>query len=229
MGGMTRLEVKICGVTNPEDARLCVELGADLLGLNFYPPSPRCVGETQAREIADAVAGRIPLVGVFVDRPAEEIDELEAAVGLEAIQLHGNEGPETVAHYGRRALKVFRRGALPEASELALYPDAGGFLFDVPHETLYGGSGRSWSYTSVAALPDLPDRVGGRRVLLAGGVTPDNVGGIRDAAAAAGLLGRMPLGIDVCSGVEAAPGIKDRTRLERLLTEVRDGQSPSGA
>lgn len=219
------LEIKICGVTTPGDARLAVELGAAFLGLNFYPPSPRYVSPGRAQEIADAVAGRVPLVGVFVDRPADEIEGLVTAVGLDLVQLHGDEGPEDVARWGGKALKVFRRGSLPEPSVLSRYPDAWGFLFDVPHETLYGGTGRSWAYETVAGSSELPARVGGRPVFLAGGVGPDNVAAIRDAAAAAGLLGRLPLGVDVCSGVEASPGVKDRARMERLfersLMEVR--------
>lgn len=224
-----RLKVKICGVTTPDDARFAVELGADFLGLNFYPPSPRFLSTPQAREIADAVAGRIPLVGVFVNRPREQIERIVAEVGLDLVQLHGDESPEEVARLGGRALKVFRRNRLPERRELVLYPDVWGFLFDVPHESLYGGTGRSWSYESVVGSPDLPRRVGGRPVLLAGGVHPDNVARIRDAAVAAGVLGRMTLGVDVCSGVEAAPGIKDRTQMERLFMEIRDGQSSSAS
>lgn len=223
----TGLKVKICGVTTPEDARFAVELGADFLGLNFHPPSPRYLSPSQAREIADAVAGRIPLVGVFVNRPREQIERITAEVGLDLVQLHGDESPEEVARLGGRALKVFRRNRLPERRELVLYPQVWGFLFDVPHESLYGGTGRSWSYESVAGSPDLPRRVGGRPVLLAGGVHPGSVARIRDAALASGVLERMTLGVDVCSGVEAAPGIKDRTQMERLFMEIRDGQSSS--
>jgi phosphoribosylanthranilate isomerase len=226
-GGTTAtLKIKICGVTTPEDARLAVELGADFLGLNFHPPSPRYLSTRQARTIADTVAGRIPIVGVFVNRPTEEIERITGAVRLDLLQMHGDESPEEVARLGGRALKVFRRDRLPSRRELVLYPDVWGFLFDVPHETLYGGTGRSWSYETVAGFPDLHRRVGGRPVFLAGGVGPDNIRRIRDAAAAAGLLERMTVGVDVCSGVEAAPGVKDRKQMERLFTEIRDGQSP---
>jgi len=221
------LKIKICGVTRSADARLAVELGADLLGLNFHPPSPRYVDPAQAREIAAAVGGRVPLVGVFVNRPVAGIEELVERVGLDLVQLHGDERPDQVAHFGNRAIKVFRRQTPPEAEELARYPQVWGFLFDVPHETLYGGTGQSWAYEAVVGCPDLPQRAGGRRVLIAGGVSPDNVAGIRAAVEAAGLGDRLPVGVDVCSGVEAAPGVKDRERMERLFSEVRDGQSPS--
>lgn len=220
-----RLKIKICGVTRTADARLAAELGADLLGLNFHPPSPRCVHPARAREIAAAVGGRIPLVGVFVNRPPGEIEELVETVGLDLVQLHGDEPPEEVARFGARAIKVFRRETPPEAEELARYPQVWGFLFDVPHESLYGGTGRSWAYEAVVGRPDLPQRVGGRAVLIAGGVSPDNVAGIRAAVEAAGFGDDLSVGVDVCSGVESAPGIKDRERMERLFSEVRDGQS----
>ena len=221
------LKIKICGVTRSADARLAVELGADLLGLNFHPPSPRCVDPARAQEIAAAVGGRVPLVGVFVNRPVAEIEEVVERVGLDLVQLHGDEGPDQVAHFANRAIKVFRRETPPEAEVLARYPQVWGFLFDVPHETLYGGTGRSWAYEAVVGRPDLPHRVGGRTVLIAGGVSPDNVAEIRAAVEVAGFGDRLPVGVDVCSGVEAAPGIKDRERMERLFSEVRDGQSPS--
>lgn len=220
--------VKICGVTRPEDAELAVELGADLVGLNFYPPSPRFVETARAVEIARAVAGRVPLVGVFVNRPREEIEELVETVGLARVQLHGDEGPGEAAAFGARAVKVFRRPELPPAAELAAYRQVWGFLFDVPHATLYGGTGEAWSWGRIVAAPDLAERVAGRPVLVAGGVGPGNAAGILRAAAAAGGP-RPQLGLDVCSGVESAPGIKDRDLLERFFSEVRDGQSPDGA
>lgn len=218
--------IKICGITRPEDAVLAVELGADLLGLNFYPPSPRFVTARRAAEIARAVAGRAPLVGVFVNRPRVQIEELVEAVGLDLVQLHGDEGPEQTAVFGARALKVFRRKELPTADEMAAYPESWGFLFDVPHATLYGGSGQTWPWEAVVGAPDLAARVAGRPVLIAGGVGPDNAAQILRAASRSG--GRLTLGIDVCSRVESAPGIKDRVLLERLFAEVRDGESPGG-
>jgi phosphoribosylanthranilate isomerase len=220
--------IKICGVTRPEDAELAVELGADLLGLNFYPPSPRFVETARAVEIARAVAGRVPLVGVFVNRPRDEIEALVGAVGLARVQLHGDEGPEETALFGERAVKVFRRRGLPPAQELAAYRHVWGFLFDVPHATLYGGTGQKWSWSRIVAAPDLAARVAGRPVLVAGGVGPGNAAGILRAAAAAPEGARLRLGLDVCSRVESAPGVKDRDLLERFFSEVRDGQSPDG-
>jgi nucleotide-binding universal stress UspA family protein len=127
--------IKICGVTRPEDAALAAALGADLVGLNFHPPSPRFLDPrrdlSRLLEIA-AAAGGLPLVGVFVGLPVAEVEETAAAVGLALVQLHGGEGPEVVARFGARAIKVFRRTGLPSPEELARYADAWGFLFDAP-------------------------------------------------------------------------------------------------
>lgn len=201
--------VKICGVTTPEDARRAVDLGADLLGLNFHPPSPRCLTLEQAAEIAEEVRGGVTLVGVFVHHSVREIERIDGHTGLDLIQLHGEPDPEAAAVWGRRTLQVFRREAPPEAVELARYPDVWGFLLDVPHGRLYGGTGVSWQYETAAGLAtDKP-------VLVAGGIGPGNV---REALQASGAAG-----VDVCSGVESSPGVKDPELIERLIAEVRDG------
>lgn len=212
MTGAGRPLVKVCGVTRPGDADLAVSLGADLLGLNFYPPSPRCLTVEAAREIAAAAAGRALVAGVFVDRPRAEVEAIAERVGLDLIQLHGDEAPEEVAAYGGRALKVFR--VAPEAGRLAPslldpYPHAWGFLFDVRHDRLYGGTGQGWRYGALAALGAACPRP----VLVAGGIRPGNARAALEASGASG--------VDVCSGVESAPGVKDPLLLERLMAEVR--------
>jgi phosphoribosylanthranilate isomerase len=212
---MTRPLVKICGVTRPGDADLAVDLGADLIGVNFYPPSPRCLSVEAAREIADAVAGRALLAGVFVDRPLAEIEEIAARTGLDLVQLHGDEGPEVAAALGARALKAFRvapaEGERLDPALLEPYPGAWGFLFDVCDERLYGGTGRAWSYRSLSGLAGTT-AADGRPVLVAGGVGPRTARAALEASGAAG--------VDVCSGVESAPGIKDPLLLLRLIEEV---------
>lgn len=208
-----RVRVKVCGVTDPAGALLAVESGADYLGLNFYPRSPRFVDVDRAREIAAVVRGRIALVGVFVGRPTAEIEEISGRVGLDLVQLSGDEGPAEVAPFAGRAIKVFRTGGDPGAEALAAYPGVWGLLFDAPHGALYGGTGAAWDYGSIAALI----RAGAdRRVFLAGGLGPDNV---RRAVQAV-----RPFAIDVCSRVESAPGVKDPELLRRLLQEVRHGE-----
>jgi phosphoribosylanthranilate isomerase len=219
---MTRPLVKICGVARPGDADLAADLGADLIGLNFYPPSPRCLTVEAAREIADAVAGRAPLVGVFVDRPRAEIEEIAGRVGLDLVQLHGDESPEAAAAFGARALKAFRvapaEGERLDPALLDPYPEAWGFLFDVRHERLHGGTGRAWRHESLAGLAAA---AGGRPLLVAGGVGPGNARAALEASGASG--------IDVCSGVESSPGVKDPLLLLRLIEEVRGMIEPDAA
>jgi phosphoribosylanthranilate isomerase len=200
--------VKICGVTCVEDARLAAELGAAFIGLNFYPPSPRTLQPAAAREIADAVRGRARVVGVFVNRPAGEVRAIEQDVGLDLLQFHGDEGPADLEPWGARALKVFRSGGDLAAVCPDLYPAAWGFLFDLYHPTLYGGTGAPWDYAPLSGLGL------SRPFFVAGGIRPDNA---RRALAESGAFG-----VDVCSGVERAPGVKDPWLLERLFQEISD-------
>jgi phosphoribosylanthranilate isomerase len=206
------VKVKICGVTDPANALAAVEMGADYLGLNFYRNSPRFVTASQAREIAGAVGGRVPLVGVFVNALTGEIAETVEHVGLDLVQLSGDEGPDAAAPFAARAIKAFRTGGLPGEEELAAWSEAWGVLIDAPHGTLYGGTGEEWDYGAATALA-------GRRLFLAGGIGPDNA---RRAVEAA-----RPFAIDVCSRVESAPGIKDLELLRRLFQEVRHGETPT--
>jgi phosphoribosylanthranilate isomerase len=206
------VKVKICGVTDPANALAAVEMGADYLGLNFYPGSPRFLTIERAREIADAARGRVPLVGVFVNAAPDEIAETAERVGLDLVQFSGDEGPEAVAPFAARAIKVFRAGRLPGRDELVAWSAVWGVLIDAPHRGLYGGTGEVWDYEAASGLA-------GWRVFLAGGIGPDNA---RRAVEAA-----RPWGIDVCSRVESAPGIKDPELLRRLFQEVRHGETPS--
>ena len=199
--------VKICGVVDPANARMAVEMGADFLGLNFYPRSPRYVEIERAREIASAVRDSpVRLVGVFVNRPAREVEEIESAVGLDLLQLSGDETPEEAAPFMGRAIKAFRG-----TDGMGGWTDVWAWLFDAPHGSLYGGTGMAWNFQAVAGI------AGDRRVFVAGGLGPDNV---RQAVAAS-----RPFAVDVCSRVESAPGIKDPELLKRLFQEVRNAQS----
>jgi phosphoribosylanthranilate isomerase len=207
---MSRVKVKICGVTRVEDARLAAELGADYLGLNFFAASPRLVEPEQAAEIARAVRGRLAIVGVFVNESRERVEELAEKVPLDLVQLHGDEGPEEIAAFGRRAIKVFRVREDFDPDQVSAYPTAGALLFDCGHPSLYGGTGLAWPYERIAGLKvEQP-------VLVAGGIGSENA---RQAIEASGAGG-----IDVCSGVESSPGIKDHEAMKRLFREVRHGQ-----
>jgi len=213
-GAGERPLVKICGVRRPEDAALAAELGADLIGLNFYPPSPRSLDVERDRTVLGEIAaasGTVPLAGVFVGERPERVEEIAAVAGLDLVQLHGDEGPEVASRFGGRAIKVFRRDSLPEPEELARYEGVWGFLFDVPAMAGRdpGGTGMSWEYEMLAALAS------DRPVLVAGGIRPGNA---RRALEASGADG-----IDVCSGIESAPGAKDPECMRRLFEEVRHG------
>jgi phosphoribosylanthranilate isomerase len=196
--------VKVCGITRPEDAEAAIDLGADLLGLNFWPGSPRAIDRARGREIAAATCGGITLVGVFVDQDPSEVEEIAAEVGLALVQLHGREPAEIVARFAGRALRVVR--GTPDRDEASATPQAWGFLADTPHARLAGGSGESWDWRPVAPW------AAGKPVLVAGGIGPENLGAALAATGAAG--------IDVNSRVESAPGIKDRARLARLFEEI---------
>lgn len=199
------VRVKVCGVTTPEDAELCVRLGADFLGINFWPRSPRYVGLAQAREIRDAAAG-IPLVGVFVNPSPEEVARALEDAEVDRVQLHGDESPDEVAMWGDRAIKAFRLDPSFRAETLVFFESAWAFLFDTPGAHGYGGTGRSWSYEAAAKLDTQ------KPFFLAGGIGPGNV---------SEAVRCRPFAVDVCSRVESAPGIKDAHRLERFFLEVR--------
>ena len=199
--------IKICGVTSLADAELAVALGADLLGLNFHPPSPRFLELDDARRIADAVRGRVDLVGVFVNRPLTEVEEIDERVGLDLFQFHGDETAASIAPIAGRAIKAFRVDDDWRASALGPYAACHAFLVEARHPTLYGGAGESWGYERLAAIEFE------RPVLVAGGIRPDNA---REALEESGAWG-----IDVCSGVESRPGRKDPELLERLFAEFR--------
>lgn len=205
----TKPLVKVCGITSLEDARAALEAGVDLIGLNFHPPSPRCVDPPRAAEIRRTVGRAAVVVGVFVHHGIEEIETIDRHVGLDLVQLHGDGSLATAEHFGRRAVPVFRLapgGDLPPRS-LRAFPRAWGFLADVHDEEVVGGTGRAWSYERVAGVPD------GRPFLVAGGVTPETA---PDALTRSGASG-----VDVASGVESAPGRKDPARMKALVEAVR--------
>ncbi|MGH7985781.1 MAG: phosphoribosylanthranilate isomerase [Candidatus Binataceae bacterium] len=199
------VKIKICGVTRPADARLAVELGADLIGLNFYPPSPRCVSLDQACAIASEVKGRALLVGVFVNAPRAYIDERRTAAGLDMLQFHGDEDGEALAGWPLPVIRAFR---LKAEWPGAVNTRADFILFDTWHPGLFGGTGRRRSLDGLA-------RVDLRRVFISGGLAPANVG----AAAALG-----PYAVDVASGVETAPGVKDAAKLRSFVLNAKSAR-----
>ncbi|MDE2689366.1 MAG: phosphoribosylanthranilate isomerase [Acidobacteriota bacterium] len=212
------MKVKICGVTTPADARLAVDLGADFIGLNFCRPSPRWIDVDEAAHIRRRIGNRAQTVGIFVDPTREELETIDRKVGLDYIQFSGDESPELVAGYSDRAIRVRRiGGAAAPAAVAVAEEDCWAVLIDRAHDRLYGGSGESWDYAAAADLVRTPAGAGEpRRLFIAGGVRPGNVAEV--AAAVPGAYA-----VDTCSGVESAPGRKDRGKLERLFANLRAG------
>jgi phosphoribosylanthranilate isomerase len=203
------VRVKICGITNAADARAAVNAGANLLGFNFYVKSRRYINPAEAAKIRPQIARKVKAVGVFVNAPLADVAALCKSLKLHAAQLHGDETPEDVANLAC-SLPVFK--ALRVGPDFALatldeYADAYAFLFDAAHAGQYGGTGHTtdWDVARRATV--------GRRIILAGGLTVENV------AAAVRIVG--PYGIDVASGVESKPGKKDHGLLREFVQEVR--------
>ncbi len=199
------MRIKVCGVTTIEDAEGCSALGVDLLGLNFVPSSPRRVSIEGARRIAERVRGKVEIVGVTADLEVAEIRELALSVGLDLVQLHGDEPPELVMKLGGLAFKALRMGDAADVAEASRY--AGLILADAKAPGQLGGTGKVVDFSLVAPLAR------SRPLLLAGGLTPANV------AAAIEAVG--PFGVDVASGVEKAPGVKDLDLVGRFVSEAR--------
>jgi phosphoribosylanthranilate isomerase len=207
---MSDAKIKICGITSPEDARMCEALGVDYLGV-IFAGGPRRVTPERAREIRWAAPGTA-LVGVFVDSSTDEIARVADFCGLDLIQLHGEESPKACAALNARLplpiVKAIRPGESNDPEFLEAYSMAGTFLFDLYKCDPGRGGGRE------ALMGEAARAVGaGRRVLIAGGIEPGNA---REALARTGAFG-----IDVSRGVERAPGVKDQQALKRLIVEVR--------
>jgi phosphoribosylanthranilate isomerase len=206
---MTR--VKICGITNAEDARAACEAGVDAIGLNFYPRSPRALSVEKAVGLRALIPPGVQVFGVFVNADAGDVMEIFRVVRLDALQLHGDESPTTVAQLARIApvFKALRVGPDFSAGTLESCPGVSGFLFDTADvgPGQYGGTGRlaDWRVARQAARS--------YRVILAGGLNAENV--------AAAILQVRPYGVDVASGVEASPGAKDHAQLREFVREAR--------
>jgi len=203
------IRIKICGITHPADAVLAAEAGADLIGLNFVPDSPRRLSLDQAAAIAQAVAGRSERVGVFRDASPEEIDRVLRRVDLDRLQFHGNESEAQVEEVDLPVIKAIR-GADAEAA--AGYP---GTILLLDHPSGGSGSGKPWEWSEAAPLIE-----SGFDVILAGGLSPANVGG---ALAALGDL--LPWGVDVATGVEGSGHRKDAAKLAAFVQAVRKAEA----
>jgi phosphoribosylanthranilate isomerase len=201
--------VKICGLTDPEDARRAATLGAWALGMVFWPDSPRVCSTASAEEIGAELRRRAELVGVFVNASLEQVASTADRASLSIVQLHGDEGPSYCREVARRTgCKVMKAARVHSAAEVrALQPFHTDFhLLDAYSPAAPGGTGESFDWPLARMHPQVPP------VVLGGGLTPDNVG---DAIAAA-----RPFGVDTASGTEAAPGRKDPERLAAFFAAV---------
>ena len=201
------MRIKVCGITRRKDAEEALALGADAIGCVFFPGSARAVSLSQARDIGDGVRGFGMFVGLFVDPTKEQVEEALASVAIHCLQFHGSEPPEFCAQFNRPYIKAvpMTRGADLAATN-ARYADARGLLLDSVHNGQFGGSGESFDWAAV-------DRKLRHRVVLAGGLTPDNV--------ARAVRQVQPIAIDVSSGVESSKGIKDSEKMRAFILNAR--------
>lgn len=200
------VRVKICGITNKEDAFVAVDAGADALGFVFYPPSPRYITPAKAREVIAALPPFITTVGLFVNLPLNEVEEISRLCALDVVQLHGQEDPDYCHALRRRVIKAFPIKDPEHLPPLTLYR-VNAFLLDGYKEGLYGGTGSSFPWKIAVAASAYG------RVILAGGLHPGNV---REAIKQA-----QPYGVDVSSGVERAPGLKDPKKVQQFIQQVK--------
>ncbi len=195
------VNVKICGVTVVEDARAAAELGAAAIGFNFYPGSPRFVSPRAARQIAAALPPQICRVGVFVNEPRERIAAIAEEVGLTALQFHGSEAPEECERWRWKTIKAVRVRDVSAAEAARAYP-VDFILADAYVEGTFGGSGKR---VEARLLREFDPQ----RLIVAGGLTPDNVGEIVRLV--------RPFAVDVASGVERTPGRKAPALMRRFI------------
>ena len=203
-----RTRVKICGITRIEDAMAAAQAGADAIGFVFDPKSPRHVHPDQALKIARALPPFITIVGLFVNAAPDTIEGVLSHVPLDLIQFHGNEKPEQCRRYHRSYIKAIHMKPDVDLREMArLYGDATGLLFDTYVADVAGGSGQAFDWNRIPR--DL-----GKPVILAGGLTPENV--------AEAVRKVRPFAVDVSSGVELSKGIKDANKISAFIEAVRN-------
>jgi len=203
---MLIVKVKICGITNGKDAAAAIDMGADLLGFNFYPESPRYITPQKAAEIINKLPTFVDIVGVFVNTPLKQIKETINLCQLNWIQLHGDESPKFCQSFLSLNVKTMKALRVKESKDIQQAEDffTDAILLDAYRSQIYGGTGLTFDWNIIGHI--------GKRIFLAGGINPDN-------AAAAIELGVY--GIDVCSGIESEPGKKDHKKMKKLFDNIR--------
>jgi phosphoribosylanthranilate isomerase len=203
---MLIVKVKICGITNYEDAVAALDMGADLLGFNFYQKSPRFLSSEKARHIINKLPAFIDIAGVFVNETIERIHEIKNMCQLDWVQLHGDEDTEFCKQLLYHNVKVMKAIRVKDQNDVQSAEDyfTDAVLLDAFDPKKYGGTGLTFDWNVIGHI--------NKRVFLAGGINPDN-------AAEAAELGVY--GIDVCSGIEAEPGKKDHKKMKKLFENIR--------
>ena len=204
-----QVKVKVCGMTSLKDALVAVEGGADAVGFIFYKKSPRSVTMKTVREIVLELPPFVDTVGVFVDETAEQINKIADYCNLDIIQLHGDESPTFCKKIRRKVIKAFRIKDMQSVKKISNF-QVSGFLLDTFSDNLHGGTGKVFDWNLA-----LPAKKFGP-VIMAGGLTPNNVQqAVRQI---------RPYGVDVCSGVESEPGIKDHKKVRAFLNNAKAGR-----
>lgn len=205
------IKIKICGITNLDDAMAAAEDGADALGFIFYKKSPRYVDPGKAAEIIHQLPPFITPVAVFVNEREEKVRDIQFTTGIKVLQFHGDERPEFCDRFATRVIKAFQVKDKDSLKHMAHY-HVGALLLDSYREGVRGGTGMTFDWHLAVVAKTLG------RVVLAGGLTPENV------AEAVKLV--QPYGVDVAGGVEREKGLKDHAKLKKFITEVRRASRP---
>lgn len=211
---LRRTRIKICGITNVDDALAAAAAGADAIGLVFYPGSPRAVTIAIARDVCEVLPPFVAAVGLFVDAESALIREVLSTVPLDLLQFHGVETAETCVQFDRPYIKALRmRDDVDLLDEALQFSGARGLLLDTYRAGVAGGTGETFDWQRIPAAMR-------SRIVLAGGLNPDNVG--------AAVRQIRPYAVDVSGGVESAPGRKDASKIEQFVAAVyRADQPPS--
>ena len=205
------VKIKICGITNIDDAMAAVDYGADALGFNFFRKSPRYIEPNKAAEIIAQLPPFIVPVAIFVNEREERIREILSSACIHGVQFHGDETPEFCQRFGNHVIKAFQVKDKESIKHMAHYR-VSAYLLDSYREGVRGGTGVTFDWHLAVVAKTFG------RIILAGGLTPDNV------AEAVKLV--QPYGVDVAGGVEREKGIKDHGKLKKFITEVRRASRP---
>lgn len=200
------VRVKICGVTSAADAAMVVAAGADMIGLNFFARSKRFLSAKAAREVVAEIPPEVMRVGVFVNSSRSEIEEIRQALDLAMIQLHGDESPELLRGWPCPVVRAVRVGAAEDVTAALASSQADYYLLDGPAGAAYGGAGVGFEWDHARSVPR-------ERCIVAGGLRPETVG--------AAVRELSPFAVDVASGVESSPGIKDAVATAEFVENAK--------